>query len=322
MFQALFGNQQYHEKLATIHFDIGSILASKGENKDALRQLQLCLEMRKKLLGSHVEVATVLYEMAIILQQEGMTAPAVMCLGESDSIWKAKLGCSEKLIAVCNDSAKLWKLLLRYADAEGNFEQALEFAITLYGQRHDTVATILLDLGELLHEIGQYEQAVFCYDEALDVRKQLFGPDDPKVASVLYCKGVAMLFQENFDEAYDCLHSALVIRQKKLGDVDEDVGDTLNTIGFLQLRKGNIAEDTALGPLTKALEIRRTLGNKSKVVTTLQNMASLYKKRKEFHLCMEIHSQILAVRQDEFGEYLNCVSFFYSHDSLSSHMRS
>lgn len=178
MFQALFSNHQYHEKLASIHFDMGCIHASRDNNKEALRQLHFCLAMRKQLLGSHVEVANVLFEMAVILQKENMVKPAIMCLEESDSIWQAKLGCSEKLISVCHASGKLWKSLLRHKEAEGNFEKALELAITLHGHTHSTVATILLDLGELFHETGEYEQALFCYDESLGVHTQLFGPDD------------------------------------------------------------------------------------------------------------------------------------------------
>ena len=302
MFQALFGNQQKHEKLASIHFDIGCIHALKGDNKEALRQLQLCLATRKQLLGTHIEVANVLYEMAKILQKVGMAKPAAMCLEESDSIWQAKLGRSEKLISVHHESGKLWKSLMRYEEAEKNLEMALELAITLHGQSHFTVATILLDLGELLHESGEYEQALFCYDESLGTHTSLFGPDDLKVANVFYCKGVALLFQGKFVEALDSLDRSLAIRQEKLGDMNSDVADTLNTIGFLQLRKGDVTGESALSPLTKALEIRYSLGNKAKVVSTLQNLASLYKKRKEFDLCMEMHSKILAVRQEEFGE--------------------
>lgn len=61
--------------------------------------------------------------------------------------------------------------------------------------------------------------------------------------------------------------------------MDGAVGDTLNTIGFLQLRMGNIHGDEALQFLNQALEIRKEVGNKSKVVSTLQNIASIYKKR-------------------------------------------
>lgn len=311
MFQALFGNQQCHEKLATIHYDIGCIFASKGDNKEALRQLHLCLAMRKKLLGSHVEVANVMFEMASILQKEDMAQPAIMCLEESDSIWQAKLPFSEKLAFVCHESGKLWKSLKKYEAAEGLFEKALETAISLHGQTHVTVATILLDLGELLHEMGEYDQALFCYDESLCAFTQLFGPADLKVATVFYCKGVALLFQTRYEEALDCLERSLAMRKEKLGSADNDlerkhllqsIGDTLNTIGFLQLRKGNIAGKSVLGPLTEALGIRRSLENKAKVVSTLQNLASLYKKRRELDLCMEIHSEILAIRQEEYGK--------------------
>jgi tetratricopeptide (TPR) repeat protein len=313
MFQALFGNQQHHEKIASIHFDIGCIYASKGDNKEALRQLHFCLATRKQLLGLHVNVATVLFEMALVLSKEGMSKPAIMCLEESSNIWQAKLGCSEKLVSVCHENGKLWKSLLKYDEAEGSYEKALELAITIHGQNHVSVATILLDLGELLHEIGEYDQALFCYDESLGAFTQLFGPEDPQVATVFYCKGVALLFQSRFDEALDCLERSLVIRQEKLGDLDNDVADTLNTIGVLHLRKGNIDGETAFGPLSKALEIRRSLQNKAKVVSTLQNLASLYKKRKEFDMCLEIHSEILAVRQEEFGMFPSSTLFTLFH---------
>lgn len=312
MFQALFVNHQCHEKIATIHYDMGCIYVSQGDNKEALRQFHLCLEMRKQMFGSpHIDVATVLYEMASILQKENMTKPAIMCLEESDSIWQAKLGCSEKLVSICYESGKLWKSLLRYSEAERQFEKALEFAITLHGQTHVLVATILFDLGELLHEIKEYDQALFFYDESLGAFTNLFGPEDLKVANVFYCKGVALLFQSRFEEALDCLMSALRIREEKLGDIHNDVADTLNTIGFLQLRQGNIASESALVPLTKALKIRRSLDNKAKVVSTLQNLARLYKKREEFDLCVEMHNEILTIQQEEFGKS-TCTSFSIS----------
>mmetsp|Transcript_7560 Transcript_7560/g.9541 ORF Transcript_7560/g.9541 Transcript_7560/m.9541 type:complete len:307 (+) Transcript_7560:172-1092(+) len=97
------------------------------------------------------------------------------------------------------------------------------------------------------------------------------------------------------------LNRALTIRQEKLGRMDSAVGDTLNTIGFLQLKMGNINGRDALDPLMEALEIRRSVGNKGKVVSTLQNILSLYKKRKDYESCIEVNSDILVVRQDDFG---------------------
>ena len=306
MFKSLF-DQQNHEIIATIHFELGCIHSLRGSNKKALQQLQWSLDMRKQLLGIHIEVANVLFEMAAIFQRENMVLPASMCLEESDSIWQAKSAeCKEKLVSVCHKSGKLWKSLLRYGEAEGNFEKALEVAISLHGQKHITVAQILLDLGELLHETHRYEQAIFCFDECLGTHLSLFGTDDIKVASILYRKGVAMMFENSADEALTCFERALEIRQIKLGHDDHDVADTLNTIGFCYLRMGNIMGDSALVPLTKALDIRRSLDNKGKIISTLQNLASLHKKRKEFDLCIEMHSEILALCQEEFGE---CESF-------------
>lgn len=116
-----------------------------------------------------------------------------------------------------------------------------------------------------------------------------------------YSKGVAHIFQGQFDEAASCLNRALTIRQETLGPMDSAVGDTLNTIGFLQLKMGNIKGRDALDPFMEALEIRRSVGNLGKVVSTLQNIASLYKKRKDYESCIEVNADILVVRQEDFG---------------------
>jgi tetratricopeptide (TPR) repeat protein len=224
-------------------------------------------------------------------------------LTESDRIWKAKLTTSEKLSTVLLLSANLWKSLQAYEEAEKNFEQALECTIILYGKDHELIASILLRFGEFLQEISQVPQAIFCFDEAIRVRTLVFGAESPNVAQVEYSKGVALIFRGDFKDAFSCLDRALRIRRNVLGPLDGTVGDTLNTIGFLHLRMGHFAGDEALGPLEKALEIRRVVGDKSKIVSTLQNMASVYKRRKSFDHYLEIHREILAVRQDEFGPY-------------------
>jgi len=300
MFETLFGDE--HEKVASIHFEIGCVLASVGDHDSALDHYKLCLEKRRQLLGSHVDVASVLYEIAQVYNCLSNAPLAAEYLQESMEMWKSKLDRVEKLASVCQLGGKMWKVLRRHSAAQQNFEQALELYITIHGQHHETVATTLLDLGELLQEINQLQQALFCFDECMLIRTDLFGQDDPSVAEVLYSKGVAMLFHKNFEAANDCLSRSLAIREQKLGPKDGAVGDTLNTIGFLQLRMGNIQGDDALNFLNQALEIRKAVGNKSKVVSTLQNIASVYKKRKQYDLCTEVYSDILAVRQEEFGK--------------------
>ncbi|KAL7492014.1 hypothetical protein ACHAWT_001279 [Skeletonema menzelii] len=300
MFDTLFGGK--HVKIASVHFDIGCVESEQGNLEAAMRHFQICLFQRKQLLGpDHVDVADVLLHMASLYTKVNDFELAADCLEDSDNIWKSKLGNSEKLLSVLMISGKRWKAIHCYQEAEANFEQALEMAITMHGQKHELVADILLDLGELLQEISQTQQAFFCFDESIEIRSTLFGADSPSVAKAEYSKGVAHIFQGQFDEAAACLNRALTIRRQKLGNLDSAVGDTLNTIGFLQLKMGNIEGRDALNPLMEALEIRRHVGNMGKVVSTLQNILSLYKKRKDFESCIEVNSDILVVRQDEFG---------------------
>lgn len=189
MFETLFGSD--HEKVASIHvsfintsacrvlfydvylkfklplffvlsnqFDIGCVQISLGDYENALPHFQSCLDKRRLLLGCHVDVANVLYEMASVYSHQNNVALATECLEESVEIWKLKLEGGEKLASVCHVSGKLWKSLRRYKDAEENLEQALELYITIHGQHHETVAATLLDLAELLQEINQIEQVM------------------------------------------------------------------------------------------------------------------------------------------------------------------
>jgi tetratricopeptide (TPR) repeat protein len=269
--------------------------------ESALGHFQTCLFQRRKLLGSHVDVANTLYEMATIFNGQERKELAVECMLELDSIWKTKLRNSKKFTSVLLLSANLWKSLQCYQPAENNYEQALQHAISIHGQQHETVASILLSLGDLLQEIDQNHQALFCFDESIKVRTALYGPDSLGVAQVEYNKGVALLFHGDFAEASISLERALTIQQENLGCMDETVGDTLNAIGVLQLRMGYFMSDKAMAPLTKALQIRRTVGKTSKVVSTLQNIASVYRKRKQQDSWIETHTEMLIVRQEEFG---------------------
>jgi tetratricopeptide (TPR) repeat protein len=148
-----------HEKIASIHFEIGCVLSELGDLKESLHHFQLCLFKRRKLLGIHVDVATVLLEISSIYTYYNDFESAASCLEESDRIWKTKLrGNDEKLTSVLVLSGKRWKTIQCYKEAEANLEQALEMSITMHGQNHDLVAEILLDLGELLQEIPQIQQ--------------------------------------------------------------------------------------------------------------------------------------------------------------------
>ena len=72
----------------------------------------------EKLLGCHVDVANVLYEIASIFSQQNQAQLAVKCMTEADRIWNEKLENNEKLSSVLLLSGKMWKSLQCYQAAE------------------------------------------------------------------------------------------------------------------------------------------------------------------------------------------------------------
>ncbi len=137
------------------------MLVSVGDHSTALDHYKLCLEKRRQLLGSHVDVASVLYEIAQVYSSLSNAQLAAEYLHESMEMWKLKLDRVEKLASVCQLGGRMWKVLRKHSEAQKNFEQSLELYITIYGQHHETVASTLLDLGELLQEVNQLQQVNF-----------------------------------------------------------------------------------------------------------------------------------------------------------------
>ena len=56
----------------------------------------------------------------------------------------------------------------------------------IHGEQHETVATVLQELGELMGDLGEYEAAMSYFIEALEIRRDRLGADDVYVAETLY----------------------------------------------------------------------------------------------------------------------------------------
>ena len=108
----------------------------------------------------------------------------------------------------------------------------------LHGESHESVASILHEMGDLMDNLGDYDDTMRYYVNALDICCRRLGPDHGDVAATLYSMGFTLHHQESTERALQCFEESLIIRKQRLGEDSKEVGDTLNTMGYLQVKKG------------------------------------------------------------------------------------
>jgi tetratricopeptide (TPR) repeat protein len=84
----------------------------------------------------------------------------------------------------------------------------------MLGPRHPAVAAELHLIGALLHDAGQYEEAVAHYDLALTIREHTFAPDHPEIASTLEDLAITRLAMGDDQEASFLKAKAHAIRAR------------------------------------------------------------------------------------------------------------
>ena len=183
------------------------------------------------------------------------------------------------------------------------------------------VADALYQLGMLLTEAGDYENAMDRFVEALNLRQQGLGDKHMLVGDTFYSMGCTVRHQGFYNTALDFFEESLAIRQSSsshhhhLGGGSshrqqlQQIGDTLETIGCLHAEHGN--KEKALACLQQALRIRRqqltgggshTSRNQLWMAATLKHMFNLYREMPQHH----------ALAVDYFEEWLVILGDLYS----------
>src|SRR4029453_6568547 len=87
-------------------------------------------------------------------------------------------------------------------------KRVLEMDKHLYGARHAYVADILINLGAIRQEQGQYVDAERYYREALEINTAWYGTNHPETASNLTALGRALVSQQRLPDAEGVLAQA------------------------------------------------------------------------------------------------------------------
>lgn len=211
------------ERYEDLH-EIGSILALRGKNSDAINYLNKALTAVRSI-GDQSKEAEILMTLANVEVNNGDFQKAASNFNYALKIIEEyqneplRLGCLLSL-------SKTLKKLKRFQDALDYQYSILEF----FQERQDRLgeAEILVDISDSLMGLGRIDEAVDYQQAAVDVRRQIH--DQVGEANNLMVFGELLIRAARVGEAMGCYEQALRIK-RTLGD-DKGVAECLKSMGM------------------------------------------------------------------------------------------
>jgi CHAT domain-containing protein/tetratricopeptide (TPR) repeat protein len=177
-----------------------------------------------------------------------------------------------------NNLALAYKRLDDFDGARRALERALAIKEAAPDEERDerSIATSLHNLGSVLINQGDYEQARELLTRALEAREELLG-DDPLTASTLQSLSLTYDRLGDPERALVLLRRAFEINEAQLGAEDPQLAGTLNNLAELERHQGDYASATTHH--LRALDIfERAHGpGHPDTATSLNNIGTMYR---------------------------------------------
>jgi len=181
-------------------------------------------------------------------------------------------------------------------------EQAVAMHRTLWGpQPYPDFAAAMNDLGLMLYDKGDYDQAVRLLQESLNMNRWLLGEKHPEIA--LSLNNIANVLHDKGDlaGAESTYQQSLAMRRELLGNEHPLVAQTLNNLAFVYYDRGN--ERGALDAERESLAIYRKVfpGDNPDVARIMNRLGYWLTENGDYAAATTNLQQALAMRRRLFG---------------------
>ena len=169
------------------------------------------------------------------------------------------------------------------------------------GSQHPDYAAAIFNLGVLLQQQGNLDEARGLLTEALDLRRESLGESDPQYAAGLLQLADILQAQGDLDTAERLIRQALDIQRTTLGVNDPALAGSLTSHALLLNRRGDIAAAEPL--LRRALAIRKDQQGERHPLyaSALSNLALLLWRRGDDAEAESLLRRALVIRDEALG---------------------
>jgi serine/threonine protein kinase/tetratricopeptide (TPR) repeat protein len=160
-------------------------------------------------------------------------------------------------------------------------------------------AELFFTIGNTYLQLRDLAEAEAMHLEALRLRKSLFGETNELVAASLSDLARVLVNADKASEAEGMARQAVDIRRRLFGEQHKAVADSLYVLASALQRQRKLAEaETAHG---EALAIRRALGDKTEVISSLNNLGLVLRDGGKKTEAEKVIREALAMAREIFG---------------------
>ncbi|MBA8667615.1 tetratricopeptide repeat protein [Holosporaceae bacterium 'Namur'] len=200
-----------------------------------------------------------------------------------------------------NNLGLIFLNLGKYKQSLDCFNQALTYHTNT--NEHPEVAIIYHNIGTVLGEQYQYDEALKYHRKSLAIREKIYGKEHLEIASSYNAIGtIAEQHDEIYDKALSYYAKALIIREKFLGKDHHETATIYSNIGCVL--GGKSEYDQALNYHKRALAIRKnTFGKEhSEIANSYRNIGLEFKGKCNHNQALIYFRKALSINQKIYGE--------------------
>jgi len=206
-----------------------------------------------------------------------------------------------------------------FKEALEKFMKAYKIYLTIYGENHIMIGSILHNVG-LCHDLmNQFDTALEYYHRALNIKLYFLTKNHQSTATTYYNIGAIFDVKRKYSEALKYFQIAVEIYSKLYGEENIESASAYNNIGLIY-NKMNDSEN-ALNNFNKCMNIsKKLLGNNNPLIATcFNNLGLVYIKMNNIKDALENFKRSVELREKlpELG-YKNQNDLPSSYNNLAS----
>lgn len=315
------------------------IIAMKALEKDRRRRYEtpdsFAADVQRYLNREIIEArpASTVYRMQkfwarnrVAVSTAGLVLVAIIA-GTGVSVWQAiranKAAISERtanqqaqkrLVQIENGAEVLGSIFqdidLRRIEGEGQtLEQALgerlkdaaeQLVVDDVGDQSVT-AKLQTILGQSLHNLGHFDEAISLFEDATEAYTESLGPDDRVTLAARHNLAECYVLGGEYKKAIAIHEDTLERSRRALGESDIDTVGSMKDLGNAYIYDGRFAD--GIPYLEEALRLaRKTLGEENDLtMTAINSLAFGYHSSDKMDRALPLHEEVLRLRRDLYG---------------------
>jgi tetratricopeptide (TPR) repeat protein len=290
------------EALRVVRADVvrGGNLALAGRYDKGLEVARDALG-RSEALGWAPLVAAARLQLGSLLEKKGAHAEAEAELGRA--YFDAVRGVAPKVAFEAATELVYVVGVSQARHAEGrHWAQLAEVALAdVPDGEHLRQASLLINLANLHHATGDYDEAERLHEQALAIREDALGAEHPLVATSLNNLANVHAATGRFDEAKRLYQRVLAIREAALHPEHPHVANTLNNLANIHTSMGDHQAAKVLHERTLAIR-QRVLGPEHRdVAASLGNLAIVHEAIGDYPTAKALHVRGIAILEAALG---------------------